>query len=109
MLLKFDQELPGSVPVAGEGSSVGQDACVIDRGTAETNGFFEAGNGCRIRARLGGGGGHSFSACRSDIGKLVIIITIVVGRFRPVLIGLFAVQATIPARYRYPEARVLIG
>ena len=58
---------------------------------------------------LGDGDGRSFSALLTDFGKLVIIVSMLLGRFGPLLIGLFAVQATIPARYRYPESRVLIG
>jgi len=58
---------------------------------------------------LGDGDGRSFSALLTDFGKLVIIVSMLLGRFGPLLIGLFAVQTTIPARYRYPESRVLIG
>jgi trk system potassium uptake protein TrkH len=58
---------------------------------------------------LGDGDTRSFSALLTDFGKLVIILSMLLGRFGPLLIGLFAVQSTIPARYRYPESRVLIG
>ena len=58
---------------------------------------------------LGDGDGRSFSALLTDFGKLVIILSMLLGRFGPLLIGLFAVQTNIPARYRYPESRVLIG
>lgn len=58
---------------------------------------------------LGDGDSRSFSALLTDFGKLVIIVSMLLGRFGPLLIGLFAVQTTTPARYRYPESRVLIG
>lgn len=58
---------------------------------------------------LGDGDTRSFSALLTDFGKLIIILSMLLGRFGPLLIGLFAVQSTIPARYRYPESRVLIG
>jgi len=58
---------------------------------------------------LGDGANHSLSALLSDFGKLVIILSMLLGRFGPLLIGLFAVQTTTHSRYRYPEARVLIG
>lgn len=58
---------------------------------------------------LGDGDGRSFSALLTDFGKFVIILSMLLGRFGPLLVGLFAVQTNIPARYRYPESRVLIG
>jgi len=58
---------------------------------------------------LGDGASRSFSALLTDFGKLVIIASMLLGRFGPLLIGLFAVQTNISARYRYPESRVLIG
>lgn len=58
---------------------------------------------------LGDGGSRSLSALLTDFGKMVIIVSMLLGRFGPLLIGLFAVQTTTPSRYRYPESRVLIG
>lgn len=58
---------------------------------------------------LGDGNNHSFSAILTDFGKLIIILSMLLGRFGPLLIGLFAVKTTTQARYRYPESRVLIG
>ena len=58
---------------------------------------------------LGDGDTRSFSALFTDFGKLVIILSMLLGRFGPLLIGLFAVQTTTQARYRYPESRILIG
>ena len=58
---------------------------------------------------LGDGDSRSFSALLTDFGKLVIILSMLLGRFGPLLVGLFAVQTNIAARYRYPESRVLIG
>ena len=58
---------------------------------------------------LGDDAGRSFSALLTDFGKVVIITSMLMGRFGPLLIGLFAVQTTTPSRYRYPEARIMIG
>lgn len=58
---------------------------------------------------LGDGDGRSFSALFTDFGKLVIIASMLIGRFGPLLIGLFAVYTTTPPRYRFPESRVMIG
>ena len=58
---------------------------------------------------LGDQAGRSFSALLSDFGKVVIITSMLIGRFGPLLIGLFAVQTTTHSRYKYPEARIMIG
>lgn len=58
---------------------------------------------------VGDGGVRSLSALFSDAGKLVIIVTMVLGRFGPLIIGLFAVKTHSQMRYRYPESRVVIG
>ena len=58
---------------------------------------------------LGDGAGRSFSALLTDFGKIVIILSMLLGRFGPLMLGLFAVQTTTPPRYRYPESHVLIG
>ena len=57
----------------------------------------------------GNGGVLSLSALFSDFGKLIIIGTMFIGRFGPLLLGLFAVRTHEELRYRYAEARVVIG
>ena len=58
---------------------------------------------------LGDDAGRSFSALLTDFGKVVIIVSMLLGRFGPLLIGLFAIQTPTPSRYRFPEARIMIG
>ncbi|MDT7043438.1 TrkH family potassium uptake protein [Candidatus Nitronereus thalassa] len=58
---------------------------------------------------FGDGGSRSLSALLTDFGKVVIIMSMLLGRFGPLLIGLFAVKTSTPVRYRYPESKVLIG
>jgi trk system potassium uptake protein TrkH len=58
---------------------------------------------------VGDGGVRSLSALFSDAGKVVIIITMLLGRFGPLIIGLFAAKTHSQMRYRYPESRVVIG
>jgi len=58
---------------------------------------------------LGDGTGRSFSALFTDFGKSVIIISMLLGRFGPLMIGLFAVTTRIHTRYRFPESRIVIG
>ncbi len=57
----------------------------------------------------GNGGVLSLSALFSDFGKFIIIITMFLGRLGPLTVGLFAVKSYEELRYRYPEARVVIG
>jgi trk system potassium uptake protein TrkH len=57
----------------------------------------------------GNGGVLSLSALFSEFGKLMIIGTMFIGRFGPLLLGLFAVRTHEELRYRYAEARVVIG
>jgi len=57
----------------------------------------------------GDGGVLSLSALFSDFGKCIIIITMFLGRLGPLTVGLFAVKSHEDLRYRYPEARVVIG
>jgi trk system potassium uptake protein TrkH len=57
----------------------------------------------------GDGGGLSFSALFSEFGKFIIIVTMFLGRLGPLLLGLFAVRTHEELRYRYAEARVVIG
>lgn len=58
---------------------------------------------------LGDDTGRSLSALLTDFGKIVIIASMLLGRFGPLLIGLFAIQTTIHSRYRFPQARIMIG
>jgi len=57
----------------------------------------------------GDGGARSLSALFSDFGKFIIIITMFLGRLGPLTVGLFAVKTYEDLRYRYAEARVVIG
>ena len=45
----------------------------------------------------------------SVAGKLLIIVTMFVGRVGPLTVALALAQRDQPARYRYPEGRVKIG
>ncbi len=58
---------------------------------------------------LGDGGARSFSALLTDFGKVMIIFSMLLGRFGPLMIGLFALRTPARATYRYPQARVIIG
>jgi len=57
----------------------------------------------------GNGGALSFSALFSDFGKTIIIVTMFLGRLGPLAVGLFAVKTHEDLRYRYAEARVVLG
>lgn len=57
----------------------------------------------------GNGGVLSLSALFSDFGKCVIIATMFLGRLGPLAIGLFAVRTHEDLRYRYAQARVVLG
>jgi trk system potassium uptake protein TrkH len=58
---------------------------------------------------VGDGGARSLSALFSDLGKCIIMATMVLGRFGPLIIGLFAVKTHAQMTYRYAESRVVIG
>jgi trk system potassium uptake protein TrkH len=58
---------------------------------------------------IGDGGVRSLSGLFTDVGKVIIILTMVLGRFGPLMIGLFAVKTQAQMTYRYPESRVVIG
>ncbi len=58
---------------------------------------------------LGDGAGRSLSALFTDFGKAVIIVSMLLGRFGPLLIGLFAMHTITPPRSRVPESRIMIG
>ena len=57
----------------------------------------------------GNGGVLSLSALFSDFGKCVIIATMFLGRLGPLAIGLFTVKNYEDLRYRYAQARVVLG
>jgi trk system potassium uptake protein TrkH len=57
----------------------------------------------------GNGGVLSLSALFTDFGKWIIILTMFLGRLGPLALGLFAVRTHEEMRYRYAEARVVIG
>ncbi len=58
---------------------------------------------------LGDGAGRSFSALFTDFGKAVIMVSMLLGRFGPLLIGLFAIHTATLPRWRVPESRIMIG
>lgn len=57
----------------------------------------------------GNGGVLSLSALFSDFGKGIVITTMFLGRLGPLAVGLFAVKTHEDLRYRYAEARVVLG
>lgn len=58
---------------------------------------------------LGDGAHHSLSASLTDFGKIMIVISMLLGRFGPLMIGLFAVKTIVHTRYRLPQSRIVIG
>ncbi|HEX9756221.1 MAG TPA: TrkH family potassium uptake protein [Nitrospiria bacterium] len=58
---------------------------------------------------LGDGLGHSLSAALTDFGKMIIIVSMLLGRFGPLMIGLFAMKNPGHSLYRYPQSRIVIG
>ena len=58
---------------------------------------------------LGDGGAKSLSALLTDFGKLMIMLSMLLGRFGPLMIGLFAVTTSVHKPYRYAKSRVVIG
>jgi trk system potassium uptake protein TrkH len=58
---------------------------------------------------LGNGETLSLSALFTDFGKVMIMLSMLLGRFGPLMIGLFAVQTSVHKPYRYAQARVVIG
>lgn len=57
----------------------------------------------------GDGGVLSFSALFSDVGKVMIILTMLIGRVGPLTISVALVRLEETRRFRYPPERVLIG
>jgi len=58
---------------------------------------------------LGDGGTRSLSALLTDFGKVMIMLSMLLGRFGPLLIGLSAIKTSVHKRYRYAQSRVVIG
>lgn len=58
---------------------------------------------------VGDGGVRSLSALFTGTGKGVIILTMLIGRFGPLMIGLFSVKTPSQMLRRYPESKVVIG
>lgn len=58
---------------------------------------------------LGDGANHSLSASLTDFGKIMIMTSMLLGRFGPLMIGLFAVKTVVHTRYRLPQSRIVIG
>ncbi len=58
---------------------------------------------------LGDGDARSLSALLTDFGKLMVMLSMLLGRFGPLMIGLFAVTTSVHKPYRYAKSRVVIG
>ena len=58
---------------------------------------------------VGNGDTASLSALFTDFGKVMIMLSMLVGRFGPLMIGLFAVKTSVSKPYRHAQARVVIG
>jgi trk system potassium uptake protein TrkH len=58
---------------------------------------------------LGDGGTRSLSALLTDFGKVMIMLSMLLGRFGPLMIGLFAVKTFAHKPYRLAQSRVVIG
>ena len=58
---------------------------------------------------LGNGESLSLSALFTDFGKVMIMLSMLLGRFGPLMIGLFAVKTAVSKPFRYAQARVVIG
>ncbi|MEO5656444.1 MAG: TrkH family potassium uptake protein [Nitrospiria bacterium] len=57
----------------------------------------------------GDGGVLSFSALLSDFGKLMIVLTMMIGRIGPLTVGVALIRTDEHRRFRFPPERVLIG
>jgi trk system potassium uptake protein TrkH len=57
----------------------------------------------------GDGGTLSYVALFSDFGKLMIILTMFIGRLGPLTVGVALIREEEHRRFRYPPERVLIG
>lgn len=57
----------------------------------------------------GDGGSLSFSALFSDLGKLLIALTMLTGRLGPLTLGIAVLESQEKSRVQYPEGEVLVG
>jgi trk system potassium uptake protein TrkH len=57
----------------------------------------------------GDGGVLSYTALFSDFGKLIIILTMLIGRIGPLTFGVALIRTEEHRHFRYPPERVLIG
>lgn len=57
----------------------------------------------------GDGGVLNFCALFSAFGKVIIILTMFLGRIGPIAIGVTAMQRPRHERFRYPEGKIMIG
>ena len=57
----------------------------------------------------GDGGVLSFAALFTDFGKLMLILTMLIGRIGPLTVGVALIRLEETRRFRYPPERVLIG
>ncbi len=71
--------------------------------------FEVASAAATVGLSTGDGGALSLSALFSDFGKCVIMVAMFLGRLGPLMVGLFTVKTHEDLRYRYPEARVVLG
>src|SRR5438552_7381660 len=71
--------------------------------------YFHSVAGRTVGLSTGNGDVLSLSALFSDFGKALIIMTMFLGRLGPLALGLFAVRTHEELRYRYAEAKVVIG
>jgi trk system potassium uptake protein TrkH len=71
--------------------------------------FEVASAAATVGLSTGDGGALSLSALFSDFGKCVIMVAMFLGRLGPLMLGLFTVKTHEDLRYRYPEARVVLG
>jgi len=58
---------------------------------------------------LGDGASRSLSALLTDFGKVMIMLSMLLGRFGPLMIGLFAVTTSVHKPYHFAQSRVVIG
>jgi trk system potassium uptake protein TrkH len=57
----------------------------------------------------GDGGVLSFAALFTDFGKLMVILTMLIGRIGPLTVSVALIRLEETRRFRYPPERVLIG
>ena len=58
---------------------------------------------------VGNGGVLSLSANLTEMGKVIILGSMFLGRFGPLLIGLVSLTPPVRMLYRFPQAKVAIG